>query len=94
MKRDKSERVTLILYLVKKLQNFPIDYDRTMNLYLSDFDAIHKLKKVFTEYINQDEKYAVSLSGRIKFEELNKVIEYTLPIKRTIEPSLIFRARL
>jgi len=91
-KRTKQERVTMILYLARKLQHFPIQYDKHMNLYSSEFQAIQQLKNIFNDYINQDDSYATGRSGKIKFDELNKTIEYILPIRKNVEPTLIFRS--
>lgn len=93
--RTKEERVVIVLDLIKKLKKFPRgDFFTTnnldnlyINLYNEEYPAIKELKKGFDEYINNE----YSVSGKIKFQEINRKIEYVLPIKKTIQPIFVLK---
>lgn len=102
-KRNKQERLSIVIELCKKLTTFPKsttsigDTNPYINLYTSDFPAIKKLKNVFQDFINQDEtnsKYLTGMSGNISFPEMDRRIEYILPINKKSEPVLILRTTL
>jgi len=99
--KTKEERVKIVIDIIKKLRYFPRsdfyhknqDFKTTediyINLYNEEFPAIQKLKVVFNEYINQKDSEPntmYSMSGKIEFEEINKYIEYLLPIKSYSNP--------
>lgn len=93
--RTKEQRVVLVLDLIKKLKQFPrSDFftnsnsnDLYVNLYNEEYPAIKELKQKFDEYINNE----YSISGKIKFPEINRKIEYILPIKENIQPLFVLR---
>jgi hypothetical protein len=84
--RTRDERLRVVLNLRDKLKDYlQLDIN-------DDCDALKTLKKIFSQYVNQDdnnEKMLVSFSGKIKFQEIERVIEYLLPIKKINEPYLI-----
>jgi hypothetical protein len=100
-KRNKSERLAVVLEIAKMLNKFPTNLlneyagDETyINLYHSKYEAIIKVKKEFDFYINQDDtnpKLLTGVSGRIPFLEIEKIIEYVLPIKKNQETHFVFR---
>lgn len=99
-KRTKSERLEIVISISKRLKNFPkINYLKTdndiyMDLYNSDYIAIKKIKEIFKEYINQDDtkpELLSSMNGTIRFPELNRKIEYILPINKQREPVFVIR---
>jgi hypothetical protein len=95
IKRTKQERVSLVIGLIKKLKYFPrSDFftnenvkDIYVNLFNEEYPAIKQLKSVFDEYIKNE----YSMSGKIKFEEINRKIEYILPINVDRDPVFILK---
>lgn len=95
--KSKKERLDIVMNIIKKLKYFPrsnfFTHDNVNELYVNlfneEYPAIKELKKVFDEYINQDESNLYNMSGKIKFQEINKKIKYTLPIKKHIEPIFV-----
>jgi len=93
--RTKEERVSIVIDLIKKLKYFKrADFftsndinNAYINLYNLEYDAIKELKKSFDEYINNE----YSVSGKIMFYEINKIIDYNLPIKKSINPLFVLR---
>jgi len=95
-KRNKHERVELVVYLAKLLKNYPVQPGQYLNLYISEFPAINQLKSIFKSFVNQDDSYPRLLngaSGIIPFPEINRKIEYKLPIRKNTEPLLVFRIK-
>jgi hypothetical protein len=94
-KKNKQERLIIVLDICKKLKKFPKSslhlQDQYIDLYNSDFPAIKQLKDVFNEYINQDETCLSSLSGKIQFPEISRYIEYLLPINKNKDPVFVLR---
>ena len=100
MKRNKQERLQVVLDICKQLKRFPkssylaSDPYPYLDLYNSDYIAIQQLKKIFHDFVNQDDdqpKLLTGFSGKIKFPELNRRIEYILPIKHNVEPLFVLR---
>lgn len=96
-KRNKQERLQVVLDIAQKLKRFPksgftVFETPYMDLYNSEYPAIVKLKKVFHEYIHQSDENSTGFSGQILFEELNRKIEYILPIKKRAQPLFVLKA--
>ncbi|NBO99298.1 MAG: hypothetical protein EBU90_04115 [Proteobacteria bacterium] len=100
MKRNKQERLQVVLDICKQLKRFPkssylpSDPNPYFDLYNSDYSAIQQLKTVFRDFVNQDDSnpnLLSGLSGKIKFPELNRRIEYVLPIKKSVTPTFVLR---
>ena len=100
MKRNKQERLQIVLDICKQLKRFPkssylpTDPHPYLDLYNSDYPAIQQLKQVFQDFINQDDSkpnLLSGLSGKIKFPELTRRIEYVLPIKVNVDPTFVLR---
>lgn len=92
--RNKQERVEVVLEICRKLREFPTYIGTTIDLYNSYYDAIHEIKAVFNQYVNQDDSQPKRLngfSGKIYFPELGRTIEYILPIKRGVNSLFVFR---
>lgn len=95
--RDKQQRLVVVLDICEKLRNFPKadNPNETVDLYNYPCSAITELKSVFSSYVNQNDdipKLLTSFSGKIKFEEIQKTIEYTLPIKKHNQPIFVIRS--
>jgi hypothetical protein len=85
-----QEKLEIVLSIVKKLSNFNAsDMSKSINLYNDSYPAIAQLKSVFNEYIKTD--ITSSMSGKIKFPEINKTIEYILPAKTHVQPMFVLR---
>jgi hypothetical protein len=101
MLKTKSERLEIVLDICKKLRKFPTAehpllevYESHLNLYDSDYEAIIKLKKILSDYVNQDDNsphLLTGFSGKIKFTELNRTIHYILPIKSYAKHIIVFK---
>lgn len=91
-KKNKQERLKIVLEICKKLRDFPTSTGTTIDLYNGHYDAIHKIKEVFTEYVNQDDsKHLIGFSGKIDFPEIGRKIEYVLPIQNSVNSLFVFR---
>lgn len=94
-KYTRFERLQIVLDITNKLKSFPSSSgNSTLNLYNMESNAIYELKQIFKEYINQndnDDKSLTSYSGKIHFDEINRTIEYILPIKKHINPMFVLR---
>lgn len=89
--RNTQERLQVVLDIAIKLRNFPsADGTRIVDLYNESYPAIVQLKKAFNDYIRNESRD--SLSGKIRFPEIHKTIEYILPAKSHIEPLFVLRA--
>jgi hypothetical protein len=94
-KKNKNERLSIVLDIVKKLKSFHSSDHTIIDLYNSQFPTIVKLKSIFNEYINQDDTHPsliYGLNGSVKFPEINKKIIYTLPVKKDSTPTFILRS--
>jgi hypothetical protein len=102
-KRNKRERLVVVLEIAKILKKFPTaalgDYygkEEYINYYDSKYDAIEKIKREFDYYINQDDnnkKMLTGVSGKIDFPEIEKYIEYVLPIRINQQSHFVFRTK-
>ena len=88
--RNKESRLQIVLDIINELKRFPKSHPTPgespfVDLYNLEYSAIKKLKSIFTEYIQQDDSkpnQLIGFSGKLYFEEINRNIEYILPIKR------------
>ncbi|NDC94798.1 hypothetical protein EB077_05790 [bacterium] len=101
MKRNKQERLQIVLDICKKLKNFPkstymqSDPHPFLDLYNSEYPAMQQLKNVFSKFVNQDDHQPDLLcgfSGKIKIPQLNKSVQYVLPIKCNVEATCVVRS--
>lgn len=96
-KRLKNERLTIVLDITRKLKKCPLSNsveNPYIDMWNTNYPAIIELKKVFNNYINQDEscqKNLIGFSGKIKFPEINRVIIYKLPIYKHVESEFIIK---
>lgn len=87
----KNERLTFIMEVITSLRNFKSENGDNVVLYNEEFSAIKTLKQVFDAYLNQNDDTSVSFEGSIKFEELNRKIQYRLPAFSPHKPLLIMK---
>lgn len=99
-KKSKSERLTIVMDIVKRLKQFPkshigINDDFPfINLYNMEYETIRKLHDVFQSYINQDDnnpKQLIGFSGNLEFVEIDRRIEYILPIRSYAQPLFVLK---
>lgn len=95
-KYTRLERLQIVLDITNKLKNFPTSSGiGTLDLYNMESNAIHELKEVFKQYINQNtnqnENGSIGYSGKIYFDEIKRTIEYILPIKNNVKPVFVLR---
>lgn len=97
-KKSKSERLEIVLSIIKKLQNFPrqvIDANCPfVNLYNVEYVAIRELKSVFETYLNQEDNISIGVSGSIRFPEINKIIQYNFPVGKKAQPLFVLKHRM
>jgi len=80
-KKNKKEKNEWI-YADKNLEIIKIK-ENLENLGLNNnFDEIKEFYKILDEYLNNN----ISLSGKIKIEYINKIIEYQLPKNKIHSP--------
>jgi hypothetical protein len=96
--RSKTDRVDVILNIVRQLKSFPNPNPRIeepIDLYKDDYEYVVKLKKIFTDYIKQDDDKPHTLrdfKGTVFLTEtLKKDIEYILPVNKNREPLFVIR---
>lgn len=91
-KYTRLERLQIVLDITNKLKNFPTSSGfGTLDLYNMECNATDELKQIFKQYINQNENESIGYSGKIYFDEINRTIEYILPIKNHIKPVFVLR---
>lgn len=80
---SKIERLQIVLEIVNKLKNFKCKNNTIINLYDDNLCSfIGELKKIFNNYIKQDENKLIDYKGNLYFEEIDKKIEYFLPCRK------------
>ena len=90
--RSKKERCDIILDIVYKLKNYKTS-NGTINLYNEEYSYYDELKKIFNEYIKQDDENMKDYSGIILFNEIGKNVEYYLPTKYEKNPLFVIRMK-
>ena len=85
--KSSKEKLEIVLDIVKKLKNYETNTG-VQDIYLEHFSYVKIISKVFNDYIrNNDRK-----KGKVLFEEINKFIEYDLPINKNGKPLFVIRA--
>jgi hypothetical protein len=88
MQYSQSERLNIVLDIVKKLKNYKLHTGNTINLYNSSLCSfITDFKIITNKYIKEEKEYKVPLY----FEEINKTIEYILPINKNKKPLFVIK---
>ena len=89
---SKSERLVIVLEIFKNLKNYKQKNGNIINLYNEKLCSfIKEFKEITKKYINQKEDDIKEYKGILDFEEINKKIEYILPIKKDKEPLFVIR---
>lgn len=91
---SQKERVNIVIDIINKLKNFKTKNGNTVNLYNSNLCSfIDEFKNITNQYIKQEEDNLKGFKGKLYFEEIDKFIEYNLPIKNTEEALFVFRLK-
>ena len=87
----KNERLSFIMNVINSLRSFRGENGDVVNLYNEEYSAIKSLKTIFDEYLNQNDTRSVSFEGTIKFEELNRKLQYRLPAFAPHNPMIMLK---
>jgi hypothetical protein len=87
----KNQRLSFIMEIITVLRNFKGENGDCVNLYNEEYDAIKSLKSEFDSYLNQDDTTSVTFEGTIKFDELNRKLQYRLPAFSPHKPTVVLK---
>ena len=78
MTYSQTERLHIVLDIIKKLKNYKLNTGNTIDLYNSSLCSfITDFKIIINKYIKEEKEY----KGTLYFEEINKHIEYNRIMK-------------
>jgi hypothetical protein len=81
--------------IATKLKNFKTKNGQIVNLYSDNLCSfITDFKQICNSYIKQDEAKLVDFRGTLEFEEIDRTIEYVLPVKNHDEPLFVIRTKM
>ena len=80
-----------IMDIINKLRNFVGQTGETVNLYNEEFSAVKQMKSDFDAYLNQDDSTSVTIENIVKFEELDRKVQYRLPAFSPHQPMFIMK---
>ena len=88
MNYNKSDKVKIVIDIIKKLKKFPSTYNGEIDIYNEQYSYYDEFKNVTNKWINTDK---IELKGTIEFYELNTNFEYYFPMNKTEEPLFVLR---
>ena len=86
---DQKARLKIATEIVSNLKTFTNERGQSINLYNDEYTFIPKLKIILNKYILEGGEY----KGKLKFEEIDRNIEYYLPAKSNKNPLFVIRMR-
>jgi len=90
-----AERLNIVVDIATKLKNFKTKNGQIVNLYSDNLCSfITDFKQICNSYIKQDEAKLVDFRGTLEFEEIDRTIEYVLPVKKHDEPLFVIRSKI
>ena len=89
--RSRKERLEIVMDIANKLKHYKTTKDTIIDLYTDETSFVPELKKIFNEYIKQDDELPLDFAGILRFEEINRDIEYVLPGTDKKEPLFVMR---
>ncbi|NDB86025.1 MAG: hypothetical protein EB127_25490 [Alphaproteobacteria bacterium] len=90
-----AERLNIVVDIATKLKNFKTKNGQVVNLYSDNLCSfITDFKQICNSYVKQDEAKLVDFRGTLEFEEIDRTIEYVLPVKKQDEPLFVIRAKM
>ena len=88
----KEERMGIVMETVKSMKQFRSKNGKIVDLYNENmFYFVKDLKKIFNDYVKQDDASVVEFSGTLDFVEVSKIVEYKFPADRSVEPVFMIR---
>lgn len=91
--RSRKERLEIVLDIASKLKNYKTTKDTIIDLYTDETSFVPELKKIFNDYIKQDDELPLDFGGILRFEEIGKDIEYLLPGTDKKEPLFVIKIK-
>ena len=82
---SQNERIKIVLDIVKKLVHYNAKDGQIINIYSDEYSYVKEFKQITNDYIHNEKTY----SGILDFVEINKKIEYYLPIRKKNKPKFI-----
>ena len=90
-----AERLSIVVDIATKLKNFKTKNGQIVNLYSDNLCSfITDFKQICNSYVKQDEAKLVDFRGTLEFEEIDRTIEYVLPVKKHDEPLFVIRSKI
>ena len=86
---SQADKVKICTDIARNLKNYTLKNGGTIDLYQDTYTFIPTLKKIFSDYIHGSTEF----KGSLQFEEINKTIEYRLPIDRISNQLFVIRIR-
>ena len=86
---DQVERLAVATEIVTNLKSFTNSNGQPVNLYNDDYTFIPILKAILNKYILEGGVY----EGKLKFEEIDRNIEYYLPAKSHRKSLFVIKMR-
>lgn len=83
------EKVKICTDIANNLKNFRLKNGSTIDLFQEQYTFIPALKKIFSDYIHG----STECKGTLQFEEINKSIDYLLPVDRVDKQCFVIRLR-
>lgn len=88
MEYSKNEKLTIVIDIIVKLQNFPTKNGSTTNFYNKDYTFYDEFKLITDKWIKTPK---TSFQGKLYFGEINKYFEYYFPDTKNKEPLFVLR---
>ena len=88
MEYSKNEKLSIIIDIVRKLQNFPTSNGSTTNFYNNNYTFYDEFKCITNKWIKNSKS---SFKGKLYFGEINKYFEYDFPDTKNKEPLFVLR---
>ncbi len=88
-----KERLEIVMDTVKSMKQFKSKNGKVVDLYNENlYYFVKDLKKIFNDYVKQDDNGdMVEFKGTLDFVEVNKIVEYRLPVDKSREPLFVIR---
>ena len=84
--KTSKEKLEIVLDIVKKLKNYETNVG-VQDIYLDHYSYVKHCSTVFNNYIRNNDRQ----KGKVLFEEINKYIEYDLPVNKRGKPLFVIR---
>jgi hypothetical protein len=78
MEYSASEKIEIVLDIINKLKNFKGKNKTKINLYNDNYSFVPEFRKICNDYIRSTNEYR----GTLRFEEIDRNVEYYLPVRK------------